>query len=81
MLLDCGGFVLYARRADGFVRVLRAVTSFVEVWLLRHIDLAEALVNKRSCCLLRFCRDADGVGTDVGNQTHSAFAANIDALV
>ena len=63
------------------MRVLRAVASFVEIRLLRHIDLTEAVIDECARRLLRFGSDAHRVGADIGDQTDRALAANIDALV
>ena len=81
MLFDLLRLIVNERRTDGFVRILRACASLVHIGLYRHIALAEPLADIRDRRVLGFLCNTDGVGTNIRNETHRAFPADVDALI
>ena len=79
--LDILRLQLDVRRADSLVRVLRALAALVDDRLLRHILRAVSVFNRLSHAGNGLVGQADGVGTDVGDQTQRAASGNIHAFV
>ncbi len=68
-------------RTNGLVRILRVLFGLINVRRLRHEVLAVALPDKAAHLIQRIFGDAGGIGTHVGNQTDSAFFAQLFSFV
>ena len=66
---------------DGLVGILRPTLGLILTGLGGIVALAVALHDKVLCRRLRLGRDAERVGTHVGNQTHRAHACNVHAFI
>ena len=66
---------------DGLVGILRCALGLILAGLGRIVALAVALHDKVLCRRLRLGRDAERVGTHVGNETHRAHTCNVHAFI
>ena len=69
------------RRADGLVRVLRAGFRLVAARLAAGVGVAIAAADDAAGSGQRLLRDAQRVGTHVGDKAHGALAGDLHALV
>ena len=72
---------VYVCRADGFVSILCFPFGFIYNTFRIYIFLSKGVLDVFHCGCISFIGNTEGIGTDIRNQTDSAFPFDIHAFI